>query len=421
MEKFIPKIGVLVTFVFLLSSFTLVQASFPDVDTQDSSAQFIDDLNSRGIVKGYSDGSFKPDNLVTRAELAKFIVLAFNLDQTDIGNDFTNFPDVDENHNLIRYINILKKLEVVGGFSDGTFRPDDNVTKGQLMKYAVLAGNIKSKMFTIKEDSQVFSDVPASNPLFKYVNTITNHKLIDGQELIDNTKGSDFDIEHKVTRREMAKFISLVLDFVEGTSSNQSFIYYPVTKVVDGDTIEVNINGTTEKIRLIGIDTPETVDPRKPVQCFGIEASNKAKELLSGKSIGLEADQSQGERDKYDRLLRYVFLQNGTNFNKYMISEGYAFEYTYNTAYKYQAEFKEAQKQATSAKKGLWADNACTTPTATPIPVGAIPSDDEYTCNCSKTCTQMSSCDEAYYQLDTCGCSKRDGDNDGIPCEDLCN
>lgn len=132
-----------------------------------------------------------------------------------------------------------------------------------------------------------------------------------------------------------------------------------VVKVVDGDTIDVSIAGKTERLRLIGIDTPETVDPRKPVQCFGVAASNKAKELLEGKKVTLEADPGQGERDKYSRLLRYVFLPDGQSFNKLMISEGYAYEYTYETPYKYQAEYKQAQKDAEASKKGLWADAAC--------------------------------------------------------------
>jgi micrococcal nuclease len=134
---------------------------------------------------------------------------------------------------------------------------------------------------------------------------------------------------------------------------------YAVAKVVDGDTIEVNINGITEKLRLIGIDTPETVDPRKPVQCFGKEASSRAKELLEGNKVRLESDPSQDNRDKYDRLLRYVYLEDGTSYNKLIISEGYAHEYTYNIPYKYQSEYKQAQKDAESAQKGLWSPSTC--------------------------------------------------------------
>lgn len=134
---------------------------------------------------------------------------------------------------------------------------------------------------------------------------------------------------------------------------------YQVTKVVDGDTIDVEINGKTERLRLIGINTPETVDPRKSVECFGKEASNKAKEMLSGKKVYLESDISQGERDKYGRLLSYVFLEDGTNFNFWMIDNGYAYEYTYNLPYKYQIDFKKAQTDAQNNKIGLWSPDAC--------------------------------------------------------------
>lgn len=135
-------------------------------------------------------------------------------------------------------------------------------------------------------------------------------------------------------------------------------LYY-VTSIVDGDTIKVDVNGTIETIRLIGIDTPETVDPRKPVQCFGKEASTKAKELLSGKKIKLEYDETQSKRDKYNRLLAYIYREDGLFFNKYMIEQGYAHEYTYITPYKFQAEFKAAQKFAQENLKGFWSLTTC--------------------------------------------------------------
>lgn len=135
--------------------------------------------------------------------------------------------------------------------------------------------------------------------------------------------------------------------------------FFLVTRVVDGDTFDVMIGGKTERIRTIGMDTPETVDPRKPVQCFGKEASNKTTELLLNKKVRLEADSTQGERDKYDRLLRYVYREDGLFFNKWMLENGYATEYTYNLPYKFQTEFKYAAKTAQENKNGLWAPDAC--------------------------------------------------------------
>ncbi|HBM46196.1 MAG: Micrococcal nuclease [Parcubacteria group bacterium GW2011_GWF2_38_76] len=143
------------------------------------------------------------------------------------------------------------------------------------------------------------------------------------------------------------------------TQNNSEYEYYSVSSVVDGDTLKVNINGTIETLRLIGMDTPETVDPRKPVQCFGKEASNKAKELLTGKNVRIEKDSTQGELDKYGRRLAYIYREDGLFYNKHMIEQGYAHEYTYKTPYKYQAEFKASQKSAQENLSGLWSPTTC--------------------------------------------------------------
>jgi micrococcal nuclease len=132
-----------------------------------------------------------------------------------------------------------------------------------------------------------------------------------------------------------------------------------VLRVVDGDTIHVSLNNKDITIRMIGIDTPETVDPRKPVQCFGKEASNHAHQLLDGTTVYLEQDSSQGDYDKYNRLLSYIWMSDGRLFNQVMIAEGYAFEYTYNLPYKYQSQFKDDQHNAQSQQLGLWAPTTC--------------------------------------------------------------
>lgn len=129
-----------------------------------------------------------------------------------------------------------------------------------------------------------------------------------------------------------------------------------VVSVADGDTIKVSLNDKTESIRIIGIDTPETVDPRSPIQCFGREASNKMKELVSGKTVYLEGDPSQDDRDKYKRLLRFVFLSDGTDVGLSMIKDGFAHEYTYDKLYKYQTEYVAAQREARDNHRGLWSD-----------------------------------------------------------------
>jgi micrococcal nuclease len=132
-----------------------------------------------------------------------------------------------------------------------------------------------------------------------------------------------------------------------------------VQKVVDGDTFDVKINGKTERVRLIGTNAPESVDPRRAVQCFGKEASEYLTDLISGKPIFLESDPTQGDADKYGRLLRYAFLTDGADIGLMMIADGYAYEYTYETSYKYQLEYKAAEAAARDQKIGLWSDKTC--------------------------------------------------------------
>ena len=203
---------------------------------------------------------------------------------------------------------------------------------------------------------------------------------------------------------------------------------YQVVKVIDGDTLVVNINGKAETLRLIGINTPETVDPRKAVECFGKEASSKAKAVLAGRTVRLEADPSHGERDKYNRLLRYVFLADGTNFNKLMISQGFAYEYTYNLPYKYQTEFKLAEKQAREGKKGLWADGVCEEKKIvkdTPAPASVAGVGENYICDRNTyNCTNFTTQAEAQSVFIACGGPtadphKLDSDGDGVVCEGL--
>jgi endonuclease YncB( thermonuclease family) len=134
---------------------------------------------------------------------------------------------------------------------------------------------------------------------------------------------------------------------------------YAVVRIVDGDTVVVNVDGKNESVRMIGIETPELNDSRTGVQCFAKEASDRTKTLLTGKKVQLEKDPSQGDRDKYKRLLAHVFREDGVSINKTLISEGYAHEYTYDGEYKYQAQYKAAQKAAEAGEKGLWAPDAC--------------------------------------------------------------
>jgi micrococcal nuclease len=129
---------------------------------------------------------------------------------------------------------------------------------------------------------------------------------------------------------------------------------FDVTSVVDGDTIKVSELGT---LRLIGIDTPETKDPRKPVQCFGAEASKRASELLSGKKVYLEFDPAN-RIDKYGRTLAYVYREDGYFFNAEMVKDGYANSYTKYPHPKLE-EFNVLAREAREKQKGLYSPDTC--------------------------------------------------------------
>lgn len=139
------------------------------------------------------------------------------------------------------------------------------------------------------------------------------------------------------------------------------FENYSLIKVVDWDTITIKDNNWKKiKVRMIWLDTPESSSTRYGyIECYWVEASQHLKSLLQGANqIQLEADQSQTATDKYGRLLWYV-RYNGINLNQKMIEDGYGFEYTYNLPYKYQSEFKYAQKTASEKRLWLWNDSAC--------------------------------------------------------------
>lgn len=125
-----------------------------------------------------------------------------------------------------------------------------------------------------------------------------------------------------------------------------------VARVVDGDTIVLN---TGQKVRYIGMNTPETVDPRKPVQCFGKEASAENKTLVGGKMVRIVKDVS--ETDRYGRLLRYVYVQtdNGEIFvNETLVREGYARATSYPPDIAKQDIFRAAEQDAREHGRGLW-------------------------------------------------------------------
>jgi micrococcal nuclease len=128
---------------------------------------------------------------------------------------------------------------------------------------------------------------------------------------------------------------------------------YGVVQFSDGDTIVVDMNGKHETVRFIGVDTPETHDPRKAVQCFGQAAADFTKDLIGQNDVRLEADPQGTNRDRYNRLLRYIYLPDGRLVNAEIIKQGYGFAYL-SFPFTKSEEFRFYQNEAMQANRGLW-------------------------------------------------------------------
>ncbi|WP_240312403.1 thermonuclease family protein, partial [Janibacter anophelis] len=153
---------------------------------------------------------------------------------------------------------------------------------------------------------------------------------------------------------------------------------YRVIRVVDGDTVRVDINGG-ERVRVLGIDSPESVHPDKPVECGGTAASTAAHQLLDGQRVALVFDPTQARRDRFDRVLAYVEIPGVGDFGKIMLRQGHAREYTYAAPYRRQAAYRAAAQQARSGGRGVWGQctqaqsSGSNAPAPAPAPTSASP------------------------------------------------
>jgi micrococcal nuclease len=131
---------------------------------------------------------------------------------------------------------------------------------------------------------------------------------------------------------------------------------YTVIRAVDGDSMDVDMYGHAETVRFIVIDTPETHKPNTPVQCYGPEAASYTKSQVEGKQVRLQADSLDTNRDRYGRLLRYVYLPDDSLLQDQLVSQGYAFAYT-QFPFEKKAAIVAEEQAAKHAGKGLW--SAC--------------------------------------------------------------
>lgn len=209
-----------------------------------------------------------------------------------------------------------------------------------------------------------------------------NNKLKEQQEIEERAKRKEIEEakkeeekrkkeieEQEEAKKEDSQEIQQTETKVENSDViiNPGVVWGTVISVTDGDTITVGLNGQNYPLRFIGVDTPETKHPSKPVEFMGKEASDFTTNELNGKKIWLEKDVS--ELDKYNRLLRYVWLVDPSDItnptyedvrdktiNGILVREGYAKAVTYPPDVKYQEYFNKIQQEAEQNKKGLWQD-----------------------------------------------------------------
>lgn len=215
----------LLIFIPLMSSFVYA-TTFGDVESDNPFSSYIDNLAIREIVGGYTDGTYRPNNAVTRGEMSKFVVKAFNLESAYSKN---NFNDVSDESKFYEYIITLSNLEIVSGYTDGTFKENNIVTRGEAMKFIVNAIRLKDpELFTKSTEIIIFTDVDSENVFFDYINSSASIELEDESRIINGYKTGVFGVHDAITRAQMAKIISQTIEYYENGG-----IYAPPKSNID--------------------------------------------------------------------------------------------------------------------------------------------------------------------------------------------
>lgn len=340
---------------------------FSDVDQSNPNQTAINFLQNLGILKGYEDGSFVPEGNVNRAELLKILLETKNLSEKDkMYGDC--FPDVLEEW-FAPYVCYAKRQGWVDGYADGYFRPGNVVSRAEALKMMVNVLGIE--LYTIPAPP-VYEDTEYSEWYYPYVKTAHRLGLLEeaGTEFFPGKEATRGEVSENIFRIIMLekigglrykKEMNAEVAEAERKFNSEKFkvkskgVLVPVVKVIDGDTVDVTYKGEKVRVRISGINTPETVDFEEDVQCFGPEASARAKELLSGREVLLE---TEGEYGKYGRLIGYLRLENGEDFGEKMIEEGYAWSYDVYPHARLSI-YEQAEIVARENARGLWSKETC--------------------------------------------------------------
>ena len=177
--------------------------SFSDLSKDSPFSVAIHGMEQAGYASGYSDGTFRPDATATRGQVARMLVSAFGLTPVTAGARTAHFSDVSTASPLYPYVEAAYRAGLVSGYPDGTFRPDSNVTRGQVAKIVVLAAMHSEGMQLVSATVSSFKDVPAGSPYYPYVETAYKNGLLTGYS--DGT----FRPTANATRGQLARIIML--------------------------------------------------------------------------------------------------------------------------------------------------------------------------------------------------------------------
>ncbi|WP_163537288.1 S-layer homology domain-containing protein [Gracilibacillus sp. YIM 98692] len=332
MKKLLLSICTFLLAISLLPQDGEAAQKFPDVNQY---SDHISSLVDEGIINGYPDGTFKPEDGILRIQAVNMILREMGVDVENSNAPDPEFKDISPGDGEFKAVAKAVELGFIKGKPDGTFDPRGNLTRGQMASILVKAYDLEGNY------EGDFTDISDSHWAHDIVSTLAANGITTGYQ--DGT----FRSNQELSRQHFAVFLSRTINTLDGK------VLATVTDVVDGDTIRINLNGKEETVRLLLVDTPETVHPTLPEQPYGAEASVFAKETLSvGKQIQLEYDGP--ERDHYDRLLGYIWV-DGQMFNEMLLEKGLArYAYVYDPPYTYADQLKAAETEAKNANLGIW-------------------------------------------------------------------
>jgi micrococcal nuclease len=369
MKQIFSKItAVCLVFIFIFS------VNCGTIFAQDSLSYAISYLQDKKFMSAYTDGEFHEDTLLRRADLIRVIEGVFQIE-----------PEISKNNNCYNdvkldwyapYICYAKNNKWLNSFENDFFHPLREITKEESLQILLRAFEI----IIDQESGDDAANVIKTAQNMKIIDQFTEGETLTRGELADflfkiiilkdfNKNEFNFSyisafFDNQVKNdKEAASNCRNVFNRLEGERYNECLFrkiselekgkYFDVVEVSDGDTIYINYFGSLERVRFLGIDTPELINKQNQVDCYAVEAKEETAKLLKGKKIKLEFDETNDDRDIYDRLLRYIYLEDDTFIDQYLVDNGFARFFEMYPS-KYKETLEKGQEEAQKLNLGLW-------------------------------------------------------------------